>query len=94
MEITVAQIKVGVIRAADAMERLAPLLNAADARLGDGDTGSMLARALDEMAATDLSDLNRPDEAFARLSRTVLSTTGAQASARYSEAASSPSPGE
>ncbi len=76
MELTIAQINAGVTRAAGAMERIAPLLNAADAKLGDGDTGSMLARALDKMAATDLSDVTRPDEAFARLSRAVLSTTG------------------
>jgi dihydroxyacetone kinase len=58
------------------MARLEDPLNAADALLGDGDTGSMLARVIEKMAATDLSATSDVGAAFNALARATMSATG------------------
>jgi dihydroxyacetone kinase len=58
------------------MEQLEDQLNAADALLGDGDTGSMLARVIEKMAATDLSAMSDIGAAFNALARAIMSATG------------------
>jgi len=63
-------------RAADAMVHLEQELNAADARLGDGDTGGMLARvigAFDKVAVAAGSDVGA---AFSLYGRAAATATG------------------
>ena len=50
MPITVQTLSDAVARSHARIERLEDQLNAADALLGDGDTGSMLARVIEKMA--------------------------------------------
>lgn len=76
MELTVAQLAAGVHSAADAMIGLEQELNAADAKLGDGDTGSMLARVIGAMAAAEPERALSISDAFARLARAGMSATG------------------
>lgn len=76
MELTVSQIAAGARAAAGAMSVLEQELNAADAKLGDGDTGSMLARVLAAMSATDLQAAATVSDAFATLARAAMSATG------------------
>jgi dihydroxyacetone kinase len=80
MTIDAAAIRTAADRAAAAMVGLEQPLNAADAVLGDGDTGSMLARVVAAMAAADPAPA-RPGEseasaAFAALARAALAATG------------------
>ncbi|MBK4217928.1 DAK2 domain-containing protein [Paracoccus caeni] len=63
-------------RAHDAMAVLEQELNQADAVLGDGDTGGMLARVIGGMAALDLSQEDDLGAAFAALARAALANTG------------------
>ena len=58
------------------MARIEAELNAADAVLGDGDTGSMLARVMERMAAVDLSRCPDLGTAFAELAKATLFATG------------------
>jgi dihydroxyacetone kinase-like protein len=51
-------------------------LNEADARLGDGDTGGMLARVISTMAQQDLSGVADPGAALSLLARAAASATG------------------
>lgn len=76
MELTVAQIAEGVRRANAVMPLLEQELNAADARLGDGDTGSMLARVIGGMAAAEPENAGSVSEAFGKLARAGMSATG------------------
>ncbi|MDL2401867.1 DAK2 domain-containing protein [Rhizobium mayense] len=76
MELTVAQIVAGVRRAADSLKVLEQELNAADAKLGDGDTGSMLARVIGAMATSDVAASVSVSEAFGKLARAAVSATG------------------
>jgi len=59
-----------------AMATLEQDLNAADARLGDGDTGGMLARVIGAMAGVQLADAADVGAAFAALARAVMGATG------------------
>jgi dihydroxyacetone kinase len=52
MPITVQTLRDAVARSHSRITRLKDQLNAADALLGDGDTGSMLARVIEKMAVT------------------------------------------
>lgn len=63
-------------RAHAAMAVLEQELNQADAVLGDGDTGGMLARVIGGMAALDLSQEDDLGAAFAALARAALANTG------------------
>jgi dihydroxyacetone kinase-like protein len=51
-------------------------LNEADSRLGDGDTGGMLARVISTMAEQDLSGAADPGAALSLLARAAASATG------------------
>jgi dihydroxyacetone kinase len=76
MPITVQTLRDAVARSHARMARLEDPLNAADALLGDGDTGSMLARVIEKMAATDLTATSDVGAAFSALARATMSATG------------------
>jgi dihydroxyacetone kinase len=76
MPITVQTLRDAVARSDARMERLEDPLNAADALLGDGDTGSMLARVIEKMAATDLTATTDVGAAFNALARATTAATG------------------
>lgn len=59
-----------------AMARLEQELNAADAKLGDGDTGGMLARVIGKMAEVDLSTAADAGTALTMLARAATLATG------------------
>ena len=86
MELTVAQISEGVRRANHAMVQLEQELNAADARIGDGDTGSMLARVIATMAASGVENSSSVSEVFSRLARAGMSATGSSLGTLFSAA--------
>ena len=76
MPIIIQTLRDAVARSHTRMEQFEDQLNAADALLGDGDTGSMLARVIEKMAATDLSATSDIGAAFNALARATLSATG------------------
>jgi dihydroxyacetone kinase len=76
MPIIIQTLRDAVARAHTRMEQLEDQLNAADALLGDGDTGSMLVRVIEKMAATDLSAMSDIGAAFNAIARATLSATG------------------
>ncbi len=73
---TVAALAAAIARADAAMAQLTDSLNAADARLGDGDTGTMLARLIGAFAATDLHGARDLGAAFTALARAGAASTG------------------
>lgn len=76
MPITVQTLRDAVARSQARIARIEEQLNAADALLGDGDTGSMLARVIEKMAASDLSATTDVGAAFNTLARATMSATG------------------
>lgn len=76
MELTVGAIAAGAARAREALLDLEQTLNAADAKLGDGDTGSMLVRLSEAMAGSDVERAASPSEAFGTLARAAMAATG------------------
>ena len=76
MSVTVATIASAIARANDAMGGLEQVLNEADAKLGDGDTGGMLARVIGKMAETDLSGAAEPAVALSQLAKAASIATG------------------
>ncbi len=76
MPITVQTLRDAVARSHSRMARLEDPLNAADALLGDGDTGSMLARVIEKMADTDLTATTDVGAAFNALARATMAATG------------------
>lgn len=86
MELTVSQIGQGIRRANRAMVQLEQELNSADARIGDGDTGSMLARVIGTMAAAEVESSASVSDAFARLARAGMSATGSSLGTLFSGA--------
>lgn len=76
MSMDIENLKLAVRRADDAMKDLEQVLNEADSKLGDGDTGGMLARVTAKMAEVDLTDSMDLGSAFAALARAALSETG------------------
>ncbi len=60
----------------EAMSGLEQVLNAADAKLGDGDTGTMLARLFAGLSKTDLSQAEDLGTAFRALARAAAISTG------------------
>lgn len=76
MGLQVEHIARGVRAAAHAIPDLEQVLNDADAILGDGDTGSMLARVIGSMSRVDLSQVTDVGVAFSALARTAMSATG------------------
>lgn len=77
MTFTSADIQTAATRAADAMSGLKNALNAADAKIGDGDTGSMLTRVLSAIGEK-ARETSEPDVGafFAKLAATAASSTG------------------
>jgi phosphoenolpyruvate---glycerone phosphotransferase subunit DhaL len=73
---TVDDIARAVARAQERMGGLEQELNEADSRLGDGDTGSMLARVIERMSAADLTQAADVGAALGMLARSTLSATG------------------
>lgn len=72
-----AQDVAGLVAASHArMATLEQELNAADAVLGDGDTGSMLARVLARMADVPINDDEDLGATFGALAKATLSATG------------------
>lgn len=76
MAITKETLALAIERAHGAMATLTDTLNAADAKLGDGDTGTMLARLIATFAAVDVP--NAPDlgAAFMALAKAGAASTG------------------
>lgn len=72
----VADIASGVARVHAAMTELEQELNQADAALGDGDTGGMLARVIANMAGSSVRDAANVGAAFSTLARAALAGTG------------------
>ncbi len=76
MSITVASIAAAIARANEAMGGLEQMLNDADAKLGDGDTGGMLARVIGKMGEVDLSATVDPGAALSQLAKAATVATG------------------
>ena len=76
MAFTVHDLAIALGRANARMETLTDELNAADARLGDGDTGSMLARLIAAFAAVDVEVQPDLGAAFMALARAGAASTG------------------
>jgi phosphoenolpyruvate---glycerone phosphotransferase subunit DhaL len=76
MGLDVAALTAGVARAQAAMSDLEQALNEADAKLGDGDTGSMLARVFDRLVQVDLSSQTELGGAFRALAGASVAATG------------------
>ncbi|MGV8918072.1 MAG: dihydroxyacetone kinase subunit L [Pseudomonas sp.] len=74
--IEVTTLQTAVQKAHLEMVRLEQVLNQADAVIGDGDTGGMLARVLAGMAQLDLTTEKDLGMAFASLARSALANTG------------------
>lgn len=72
----ISDLKTAVSRAAEAMTGLEQTLNQADAKLGDGDTGGMLARVIAKMDEVELEPGSDLGAGFAALARAALSGTG------------------
>jgi phosphoenolpyruvate---glycerone phosphotransferase subunit DhaL len=74
--ITTQHIAGAVSGAKAAMGDLEQVLNEADSKLGDGDTGSMLARLIDRLADADPAAEPSISEAFSKLARAAMEATG------------------
>lgn len=76
MGICVSDVAGAVQRALQAMADLEQVLNKADSQLGDGDTGSMLARLIKGLAEVDLSSEDDVGSALNSLSLAAMASTG------------------
>lgn len=76
MSITVSSIGWSVARTHEAMGQLEQALNDADAKLGDGDTGGMLARVIGKMAEVDLSQSDDVGANLIALAKAAMLATG------------------
>lgn len=76
MIITIDDLATFIAGMEEAVRREEQHLNAADARLGDGDTGSMLRRVLSAMAKADLRSAAGLSEAAMTLSQAAMKETG------------------
>jgi len=76
MAITVETLANAIARANDAMSGLTDVLNAADAKLGDGDTGTMLARLIGTFAAVDVRNSENLGAGFMALAKAGAASTG------------------
>jgi phosphoenolpyruvate---glycerone phosphotransferase subunit DhaL len=76
MALDIASLSVAVARAHAAMASLEQPLNEADAKLGDGDTGSMLARVFDRLSEVDLKGQSELGGAFRALAAASMAATG------------------
>lgn len=76
MAITLETLADAIARANDAMSGLTDTLNAADAKLGDGDTGTMLARLIGTFAAVDVRNAENLGAGFMALAKAGAASTG------------------
>lgn len=76
MGLTVTHIAAGVALAHGRMATLEQELNAADAKLGDGDTGGMLRRVLDLMAEQRMEGIDDVGVSLGILAKAAASATG------------------
>ncbi|HWV19576.1 MAG TPA: DAK2 domain-containing protein [Devosia sp.] len=76
MAITLETLAHAIARANAAMPRLTDVLNAADAKLGDGDAGTMLARLIGTFAAVDLQNAENLGAGFMALAKAGAASTG------------------
>lgn len=76
MSITTSDLHTAITRAHAAMATLEGELNLADSRLGDGDTGGMLARVIASLAAVDVTSLADPAGVFTAWARAASAATG------------------
>lgn len=76
MSFTITDLVAAVQRAQAAMPVLEDELNRADSRLGDGDTGGMLARVIGSLAAADVAAAPDLGAAFALYAKAASSATG------------------
>jgi dihydroxyacetone kinase-like protein len=76
MTITVQTLNSAIARADAGMATLTDILNAADAQLGDGDTGTMLARLIGTFANVDNSSAESLSAAFMALAKAGAASTG------------------
>jgi len=76
MGMQVADIAGAVRRADEAMAHLEQVLNEAESKLGDGDTGSMLSRVFARLAAVDLHEEHDLGRAFGALALAAAAATG------------------
>ncbi|WDR07233.1 DAK2 domain-containing protein [Devosia rhodophyticola] len=76
MAITIETLTIAIVRADQSMTGLTDVLNAADAKLGDGDTGTMLARLLRTFAAVDTRAAPDLGAAFMALAKAGAASTG------------------
>ena len=76
MPLDIATLSAAVARAHAAMGRLEQPLNEADAKLGDGDTGSMLARVFERLSEVDLNGQSELGGAFRALAAASMAATG------------------
>lgn len=76
MAINLETLAGAVERADAAMATLADRLNAADAQLGDGDTGTMLARLIGTFAGVDIKGAADLGAAFMAMAKAGASSTG------------------
>lgn len=76
MGISIDTLAKAIARADQSMVQLTDILNAADAKLGDGDTGTMLQRLLDVFAAVDIAATPDLGAAFMALAKAGAASTG------------------
>ena len=76
MAITLDTLADAITRANAAMSTLTDKLNAADAQLGDGDTGTMLARLVGAFAGVDLRQSDNLGSGFMALAKAGAASTG------------------
>ncbi|QDZ09513.1 DAK2 domain-containing protein [Devosia ginsengisoli] len=76
MAIDVNTLADAIARANQAMTGLTDVLNAADAKLGDGDTGTMLARLIGTFAAVDVRSAPNLGAGFMALAKAGAASTG------------------
>lgn len=76
MAITLETLADAIARADAAMSTLTDVLNAADAKLGDGDTGTMLARLIGTFAGVDLRGADNLGSGFTALAKAGAASTG------------------
>ncbi|MBO6921975.1 DAK2 domain-containing protein [Boseongicola sp. H5] len=69
-------IRAALVRVADEMPSIETRLNEADARLGDGDTGTMLARMVGVMMQIETDDQDTVGTYLGRLAKAAARTTG------------------
>lgn len=76
MAITLETVADAISRADAAMGGLTDVLNAADAKLGDGDTGTMLARLIGTFAGVDIRSADTLGAGFIALAKAGAASTG------------------